>query len=571
MMPAKNLILISALALAGCGTAKHTLDFDPYAYTAAKKVTATHGAVVSAHALASKAGVAVMKAGGNAFDAAIATQLALAVVYPGAGNLGGGGFMVARRPQDELLALDFRETAPAAAHRDMYLDAGGNVVPGKSLNGHLSAGVPGTAAGLSETLRYARLPFATLIQPAIALAAQGFVLTQREAEALNGLQDDFRTYNTVSPVFVKKGNNWKAGDTLVQPQLARTLHRMARKGARGFYRGRTARLITSEMRRGGGLITSRDLRTYRAKWRQPHAFTYKGYTVVSMPMPSSGGTLLHQMLRMVENRPLPSYGFLSPEAVQLMTEAERRAFADRAEYMGDADFVKVPVDALTSDAYLQQRMADYQPGRAGSSATIRPGKLPLKESEETTHLSILDAEGNAVAVTTTLNNWFGSKTVVGGAGFLLNDEMDDFSARPGTPNLYGAVGGEANAIAPGKRMLSSMTPTLVLQNGKPFLVTGTPGGTTIPTSVFQTLVNIIDFGLPAAEAVNGPKFHHQWLPDRIDVEASFPETVRAALERMGYQITIRGTIGRTEVIRVLPGGALEAVADGRGEDSAEGF
>jgi gamma-glutamyltranspeptidase/glutathione hydrolase len=288
-------------------------------------------------------------------------------------------------------------------------------------------------------------------------------------------------------------------------------------------------------------------------------------------MPSSGGVLLHQMMKMVEGYPLPSYGFHSPEAVQLMTEAERRAYADRAEYMGDADFFKVPVSDLTSAAYLKNRMADFQPGKAGSSAGVKPGRLPREESEETTHLSIVDGEGNAVSVTTTLNNSYGSKTVVGGAGFFLNDEMDDFSAKPGVPNLYGAVGGEANAIAPGKRMLSSMTPTLVLQGNKPFLVVGTPGGTTIPTSVFQTIINVIDFGLSTEDAVNRPKFHHQWLPDEIFVEPQFGAALRESLRKMGYTVSERGGIGRTEVIRILPDGRLEAVADSRGDDGAAGF
>jgi gamma-glutamyltranspeptidase/glutathione hydrolase len=289
-----------------------------------------------------------------------------------------------------------------------------------------------------------------------------------------------------------------------------------------------------------------------------------------MPMPSSGGILLHQMLKMVEDKPLPSYGFLSPQAVQLMTEAERRAYADRAEYMGDADFVKVPESRLISDAYLKDRMKDYQPGVAGNSQDVKPGIIP-KESEQTTHLDVIDKYGNAVAITTTLNNSYGSKTVVGGAGFFLNDEMDDFSAKPGVPNIYGAVGGEANAIAPGKRMLSSMTPTIVLQNGKPFLVVGTPGGTTIPTSVFQTIVDIIDFNMSPEDAVYKPKFHHQWLPDQIDVEKTFPQDVRDALKKMGYKIVERAAIGRTEVIKVLPGGKFEAVADNRGDDDAEGY
>jgi gamma-glutamyltranspeptidase/glutathione hydrolase len=467
------------------------------------------------------------------------------------------------------VSLDYREAAPSGATRDMYLNQNGNVVEGKSVNGHLSSGVPGTVAGLFETAKYAKLPFKKLIQPAIDLAEKGFVITEREASSLNSIQDDLNEYNTTPSVFQKK-EKWKAGDTLVQKDLATTLIRIRDKGAKGFYEGTTANLIIAEMKRGGGIVSLDDLKTYKAKWRTPHSFNYKGYTVVGMPMPSSGGTLVHQMMKMVEDQPLPSYGFLSPQAVQLMTEAERRAYADRAEYMGDADFYKVPESQITSDAYLKERMKDYQPNVAGNSQQINAGVLP-KESEQTTHLSVIDTEGNAVAVTTTLNNSYGSKTVVGGAGFFLNDEMDDFSAKPGTPNIYGAVGGDANAIAPGKRMLSSMTPTIVLQNDKPFLVVGTPGGTTIPTSVFQTIIDIIDFKMSTEDAVNKPKFHHQWLPDRIDVERNFPKETREAMEKMGYKIYERGSIGRTEVIKVLADGSFEAVADIRGDDAAEGY
>jgi gamma-glutamyltranspeptidase/glutathione hydrolase len=503
---------------------------NPFQYTTSKKTISKNGAVASAHPLASKIGVEIMKSGGNAFDAVVATQLALAVVYPAAGNIGGGGFMVARTSTGETVALDYREMAPALATRDMYLDAAGNVMQGKSLNGHLASGVPGTIAGLFETMKYARLPFAKLIQPAIDLAQNGFVISQKEAASLNSLQDDFVKYNTARAAF-QKATRWNSGDTLTQTDLAATLKRIRDNGAAGFYEGTTADLIVAEMKRGSGIITLNDLKNYTAKWRTPHSFGYKGYTIVGMPMPSSGGTLLHQMMKMIENKPLATYGYNSAMAVQLMTEAERRAYADRAEFMGDADFYTVPAKGMVADAYLEQRMKDYQAGIAGNSTITKPGVLPPKESEQTTHVSVIDKEGNAVSVTTTLNNSYGSKTVVGGAGFLLNDEMDDFSAKPGVPNFYGAVGGEANAIAPGKRMLSSMTPTVVLQNGVPFLVVGTPGGTTIPTSVFQTIVNVVDFGMSLEDAVYGPKFHHQWLPDHIDVERAFPVTVRAALEK----------------------------------------
>jgi gamma-glutamyltranspeptidase / glutathione hydrolase len=565
----KTYLALYLFLIFSCSTSKKINEINPYHYAINKKVVGKNGAVVSAHPLASTVGIEIIRQGGNAFDAAIATQLALAVVYPGAGNIGGGGFLVARLANGQTVALDYRETAPSGASKDMYLDQNGNVIEGKSVNGHLSSGVPGTVAGLFETAKYAKLPFEKLIQPAIDLAEKGFVITEREAASLNNIQDALNEYNTTPSVF-QKTEKWNEGDTLVQKDLANTLKRIREKGTKGFYEGATAKLIVSEMKRGGGIVSLDDVKNYKAKWRRPHSFNYKGYTIVGMPMPSSGGTLLHQMMKMVEDQPLPSYGFLSPQAVQLMTEAERRAYADRAEYMGDADFYKVPESEITSDAYLKERMKDYLLNVAGNSQVINHGVSP-KESEQTTHLSIIDAEGNAVAVTTTLNNSYGSKTVVGGAGFFLNDEMDDFSVKPGTPNIYGAVGGDANAIAPGKRMLSSMTPTIVLENGKPFLVVGTPGGTTIPTSVFQTIINIIDFKMSTEDAVNKPKFHHQWLPDQIDVEKIFPAETKITLQKMGYKIVERSPIGRTEVIRVLADGSFEAVADDRGDDDAEGY
>jgi len=564
-------VITVAISVVACQTTEkatslHTIN--PYDYSIQKKVVCSNGAVVSAHPLASKVGLEILKEGGNAFDAAIATQLALAVVYPNAGNIGGGGFMVARESNGRLIALDYRETASHKAHRDMYLDANGNAQGEKSINGHLSSGVPGTVAGLFAAAKYAKLDFKKLIQPAIDLAEFGYTITDREAEGLNELQPDLKKYNTVMPVFVKSAG-WKGGDTLIQNDLANTLKRIRDNGASGFYEGETARLIVEEMKRGGGIVDYDDLKNYKATFRDPHVFNYKGYSIVGMPMPSSGGILLHQMMKMVEKRNLGDLGFHSPQSVQLMVEVERRAYADRAEYMGDADFYKVPVKKLTDDSYLAERMNDYVAGKAGNSTDIKPG--PIKESEETTHFNVIDKEGNVIAITTTLNNSYGSRTVVGGAGFILNDEMDDFSIKPGVPNLYGAIGGEANAIAAGKRMLSSMTPTLVLKDGKPYIITGTPGGTTIPTSVFQTIVNIIDFGLSSEDAVYKPKFHHQWKPDKIYIEKNFPEQTMDSLKKMGYAIGDREAIGRTELIKILPDGKFEVVADNRGEDDAEGW
>ena len=563
----KKIVLILFLFVAIDGL-KAQLGFDPFHYSTNKKVTVSKGAVVSAHPLASKVGVEILKKGGNAVDAAIATQLALAVVYPAAGNLGGGGFLVGRLSNGKNLSLDYREKAPSKATRDMYLDSNGNPQMKLSQDGHLASGVPGTVAGLFAAHRYAKLPFSKLISPAIELAEKGFAITAREAHSLNDLQKRLFENNTFQSVFVK-ASGWKEGDTLIQPELAETLKRIRDKGAAGFYEGETARLIVEEMKRGHGIITEQDLRDYKVEERTATTFGYKGYTLVTMPLPSSGGIIIEQCLKMMEKRKLESFGFQTPAAVQLMVEAERRAFADRAEYMGDADFVKVPVKTLVSDKYLDDRMKDYVPGKAGSSDIVKAGKI-AHESEETTHLAVVDEKGNAVAVTTTLNNSYGSATVVGGAGFFMNDEMDDFSVKPGVPNMYGALGTEANAIAPGKRMLSSMTPTLVLKNGKPFLVVGTPGGTTIPTSVFQTIVNVIDFKLSTEDAVNKPKFHHQWLPENIMVEKDFPEATRQALEKMGYKFTIRGPIGRSELIRI-EGKKIEAVGDKRGDDTATGY
>lgn len=542
---------------------------NPFHYTIDKSNIYTNAAVACAHPLASAIGAEIMKQGGNAFDAAIAMQLALAVVYTNAGNIGGGGFLVAKQVNGKTFTLDYRETAPANAYRDMYLDEEGNALTDLSLYGHKSCGVPGTVAGLFATLPYAVLPFKILIQPAIDLAENGYVITEREAFALNATRKSF-TENSTSPTALVKNSEWKSGDTLIQKELAETLKRIRDKGSKGFYKGKTAGLIIAEMKKRDGLISKKDLKNYTAVTRPALEFRYKGYTIIGMAPPSSGGIILCQLMKMVEDKPVAAYGFQTTKSVQLMIEAERRAFADRSVYMGDPDFWKVPVKTLTSDAYIQKRMADFDSTKATPSSLIKAGNI--KESEETTHISIIDKEGNMVSITTTLNNSYGSRTVVSGAGFLLNDEMDDFSIKPGVPNLYGAVGGEANAIQPGKRMLSSMAPTLVLdKNQNPLIVAGTPGGTTIPTSVFQTLINILDFGMNASESIEKPKFHHQWLPDEVMVEKEFDPEVIKQLQSMGYKVTERGQIGRMEVIRILPDGRREVAADSRGDDSVSGF
>jgi gamma-glutamyltranspeptidase / glutathione hydrolase len=543
-------------------------QINPYKYEVVKKVECKKGAVVSAHPLASQVGLNILKQGGNAIDAAIATQLALAVVYPGAGNIGGGGFMVAHLKNGKSIAIDYREKAPGKATRDMYLDEKGDPNLSLSQDGHLAAGVPGTIAGLFASHKYSKLPFATLIQPAIELAEKGYAITTAEASSLNNLKDEFLKLNKAPVAFVKN-TEWRAGDTLIQKDLANTLKRIKNYGQKGFYYGETARLIVQEMHNAGGLINYDDLEKYTAKERTPLQFTYKGNTIISMPLPSSGGIIMQQVLGMIEPYKIAKLKFQTPQSVQLLVEAERRAFADRGEYLGDPDFVKVPVKTLVSKKYLTKKMETYKANIAGSSMATKAGVI--KESEETTHISIIDNDGNAVAVTTTLNGGYGSRTVVSGAGFILNNEMDDFSVKPGVPNMYGAIGNEKNAIAPGKRMLSSMTPTIVLnKNKKPFMVVGTPGGTTIPTSVIQTIVNVIDFGMSAEDAVNKPKFHHQWLPDEVFVERNFDATTKAALEKMGYKITTRGAIGRTELIMITPKGIV-AVGDKRGDDDAEGY
>jgi gamma-glutamyltranspeptidase/glutathione hydrolase len=543
-------------------------EIDPYHYTVVKRAEFKQAAVSSAHPLASMVGAAIMKKGGNAFDAAIATQLVLAVVFPNAGNIGGGGFLLARKTNGELIGIDYREAAPEKGSRDMYLDKNGNAQLNLSQHGHLASGIPGTIAGLFASHAYAKLPFEVLIQPAIDIAAKGFVLTEKEAASINSIKDAIARFSTQPTAFYRP-NRWRVGDTLIQKELAQTFERIQKEGALGFYGGKTADLIVAEMERGRGIISHADLKNYTAKLREPIVFNYRGHEVVSFAPPSSGGILLAQMMKMIEKYPVSKMGFQTIQSVQLMIEAERRAFADRAEHMGDPDFWKVPVKTMISDAYLAQRMNDYSPDKAGNSKEVNAGVI--KESEETTHLSVVDAAGNVVSVTTTLNGSYGSKVVVGGAGFLLNNEMDDFSVKPGVPNMFGAVGGEANSIVPGKRMLSSMTPTLVLKNKKPYVVIGTPGGTTIPTSVYQALVNIIDFNMKIGDAIDLPKFHHQWLPDEVMIETNFNPKTKESLQKMGYILKDRSSIGRTDGIRILPNKLREAAADRRGDDSVAGY
>lgn len=528
--------------------------------------------VVTAHPLASDIGVSVMRRGGNAADAAVAIQFALAVCFPYAGNIGGGGLLVLRGAGGEVNALDFREMAPAAATRDMYLDASGGIVPKLSEKGHLSVGVPGSVAGMVALhQRYGQLPWKDLVQPAIDLARNGFAATAHEANWLNEQRPDFELYNRNGQAYLVKERAWVEGDIIRQEDLAATLERIRDLGADGFYKGETARLLLEEMSRGGGIISQEDLDGYEAKWREPLTGTYKGCRIVTMPPPSSGGLVLVQMLKMVEPFPLTTWGALSPRTVHCMVEAERRAFADRSEYMGDLDFVQVPVAELLDSVYLRGRMDDFDPDKATPSERILPG-LGRREPTETTHFSIVDGQGNAISVTTTINSPYGSKVWVKGAGFLLNNEMDDFTAKPGSPNQFGLISNEANAIAPRKRMLSSMTPTIVERNGKVFLVLGTPGGATIPTSIFQVILDVMDHGASLQEAVDLKRFHHQWQPDEIAIEDSaLTVEVWNALRAMGHHVCVREPIGRVDAIRRRPDGKLEGAADPRRDDAAKGY
>ncbi|WP_245977402.1 gamma-glutamyltransferase [Albibacterium indicum] len=532
-----------------------------------------NGMVVSAHPVASEVGVAILKKGGNAVDAAVAVQFALAVVYPNAGNLGGGGFLVYRSARGEVASLDFREKAPGEAFRDMYLDMHGEPIVDLSLRSQLASGVPGSVDGMVKAhQKYGKLSWKELLQPSVDLARKGFALTAMQAREINSRRESFLKYNPEGTVFTSK-QNWSEGDNFLQPELAHTLELIRDQGRKGFYEGETADKIVAEMKSGNGIISLQDLKDYEAQWRKPVIGSYRGYKVISMPPPSSGGIALLQMLHSVEAFPLGRWGFQSDSTVQVMIEAERRVYADRAEHLGDPDFYQVPQNQLINLKYNAIRMSDMNFDQATPSAAIHAGSVgAVAESEETTHFSIVDKEGNAVSLTTTLNGSYGSQVVVKGAGFLLNNEMDDFSVKPGAPNMFGLIGGKANSIEPGKRMLSSMTPTILEKDGKLFMVVGTPGGSTIMTSVFQTILNVIDWNMGMQQAVDAPRFHHQWLPDHVDAEAaSFTPELRSRLSQKGYNIKERGAIGRVDAILVSESGVLTGGADQRGDDKAVGY
>ncbi|MCB0652993.1 MAG: gamma-glutamyltransferase [Saprospiraceae bacterium] len=548
-------------------------NFPAPPYEATKSMVSDSAMVVSAHPLATTAGVDILRKGGNAIDAAIAVQFALAVVYPRAGNIGGGGFLVYRSNTGQTAALDYREKAPQKAGRDMYLDEQGNVIENMSTLGHWAVGVPGTVAGMvAAHEKYGKLPMETLLAPAIELAKNGFGITEQEANRLNEFQEAFKKVNDKPNAFIRP--NWKAGDLLVQSQLAKTLERIRDLGMAGFYEGQTAQKIVDEIQSGGGIISLQDLKDYRAVWRDPIIETYKNYKIISMPPPSSGGVALAQLLKMIEPYPIELLGFHSKETIHLMAEAERRVYSDRAKHLGDIDFYEVPMEQLLDSFYLAGRMSDFSMDSATISNTVNAGNFNmLKESFETTHTSIVDREGNATSVTTTLNSNYGSKVVVDGAGFFLNNEMDDFSIKPGVPNQFGLLGAEANAIQPGKRMLSSMTPTIFEKNGKLFMVAGTPGGSTIITAVFQVFVNVAEFHMPLDQAIEAKRFHHQWLPDEILIEeGSLTDQQKSDLAALGHQFREVKYMAIVKAIQVLDNGRLQGCGDPRNpDDTAKGY
>lgn len=567
----RNIIIyvLSAVVLFNCKT---TLNQVKSAVSEGHYIVTDSGMVVSAHPESSRIGIAVLKKGGNAVDAAVATEFALAVCYPEAGNIGGGGFMLIREADGITDVIDYREKAPLKASNNMYLDGSGNVVEGMSTETHLASGVPGTVDGmLNVHAKYGLLSFKEVIQPAIDLARSGFQVTVDQAADFNNNRERFINRNISTPAFVKN-QSWKEGDTLKQPDLARTLERIRDYGRDGFYSGTTARLIVKEMQSGNGIITEHDLAGYSSLFRDPVSADYRGYKITSASLPSGGGIILLQVLGMIESYDLKQMGFHTWQSVHLTVEAEKRAFADRSKYLGDPDYNEVPVDKLLNSGYLHERMNNFTMDSAIPSLRIFPGLQIKEESEETTHYSVVDSKGNAVAATTTLNNTFGSGIVVDSAGFFMNDQMDDFSIKQGVPNMYGLTGSEANSIMPGKRMLSSMTPVIVEKDDRLFLVAGSPGGSTIPTSVLQVITDVIDFGMDIRQAVDTGRFHHQWLPDYISYESnSLDSSTVLKLKTMGYELRLRSTIGRVNAIMILSDGRKAGSGDRRGNNSACGY